>query len=219
MTGLYPRVADVRQYFIDIHAEDQERFTPGNGTIELLGTSFMADEPAIFGEPNEDYIAREIAWYESQVPNIAAMKPPVPKIWQDVSGDDGQVNSQYGYLLYHRDNGMQYAMVRQTLIDNPASRQAVAIYTRPNIHSSNHHFGMKDFICTNAVNYFIRHGLLHAVVQMRSNDVVFGYRNDYAWQLHVMKKLADDLNVGVGTMIWQAASLHIYERHWHLLEA
>ena len=42
--------------------------------------------------------------------------------------------------------------------------------------------GMSDFICTNAVSYMIRDDELISVVQMRSNDVVYGYKNDYAWQ-------------------------------------
>ena len=32
----------------------------GAKTIEMLGASFLADEPAIFGEPNEEYIKDEI---------------------------------------------------------------------------------------------------------------------------------------------------------------
>jgi len=76
---------------------------------------------------------------------------------------------------------------------------------------------MDDFICTNAVNYFIRDGLLYAIVQMRSNDAVFGYRNDWAWQQFVLNKLADDLGVPAGPIVWQAASLHVYERHYPLI--
>ena len=65
-------------------------------------------------------------------------------------------------------------------------------------------------------------------VQMRSNDVVFGYKNDYAWQLHVMEKLCHDYNfedryingnvIEPGMMIWQVQNLHVYERHFHLVK-
>ena len=51
-----------------------------------------------------------------------------------------------------------------------------------------------DFICTNSVNYYIRNGEINCVVQMRSNDVVYGYKNDYAWQRYVLKKLTEDYN-------------------------
>ena len=52
-----------------------------------------------------------------------------------------------------------------------------------------------DFICTNAVSYYIRNSKLETVVQMRSNDAWAGYRNDYAWQLHVRDKLLQELTI------------------------
>jgi thymidylate synthase len=77
--------------------------------------------------------------------------------------------------------------------------------------------GMSDFMCTNAVQYFIRNGMLEAHVQMRSNDVVFGYKNDFAWQKHVLKLLADKLQIQPGNIFWNVGSLHVYERHFHLV--
>jgi thymidylate synthase len=53
---------------------------------------------------------------------------------------------------------------------------------------------------------------------MRSNDVVFGYKNDYYWQEYVLKKLAKDLDVEVGTIMWNVTSLHVYEKHFHLIK-
>ena len=81
---------------------------------------------------------------------------------------------------------------------------------------------MSDFICTNAVNYFIRNNKLSCVVQMRSNDIWAGYRNDYAWQRWVLESLQKDLSLHykdleVGDIIWNAASLHMYERNFRLL--
>ena len=100
------------------------------------------------------------------------------------------------------------------------------IYNRPSIWVEFNENGKSDFICTNAVTYYIRDNLLHCVVQMRSNDVVFGYKNDYAWQRHVQNKLVEDLNnirfsvrdpVSTGMMIWQVQNLHVYERHFNLV--
>ena len=54
---------------------------------------------------------------------------------------------------------------------------------------------------------------------MRSNDAVYGYKNDRYWQMYVLSQLAKDLNVEVGDIHWQAASLHIYPRHFKLLDA
>ena len=53
---------------------------------------------------------------------------------------------------------------------------------------------------------------------MRSNDVIFGYRNDYAWQKYVLDKLSWDLHVQSGDIHWQVQNLHVYERHFELVK-
>jgi thymidylate synthase len=80
------------------------------------------------------------------------------------------------------------------------------------------HNGRSDFMCTNTVQYLIRNGKLDVVVQMRSNDVVFGYRNDFAWQLHVQHLMAAALGVTPGQIHWQVGSLHVYERHFDMVK-
>ena len=113
------------------------------------------------------------------------------------------------------------------LLTNPDGRRASMIYTRPSIWMEYNEDGKNDFICTNAVTYYIRDNFLQCVVQMRSNDVVFGYKNDYAWQLYVLEQMVKDYNdckedgipeLKVGDIIWQVQNLHVYERHFHLVK-
>ena len=92
------------------------------------------------------------------------------------------------------------------------------IYTRPSIWKEYNENGKSDFICTNAVTYYKRNGLLDCVVQMRSNDVIYGYRNDFAWQQTVLKRLCQDLQCYAGNIIWQVQNLHVYERHFKLVK-
>lgn len=92
------------------------------------------------------------------------------------------------------------------------------IYTRPNMWLDYNHNGRSDFMCTNTVQYMIRDGVLIAVVQMRSNDVVFGYRNDFAWQNHVVKLLGTALGITETKIIWHVGNLHVYERHFNLVK-
>ena len=49
---------------------------------------------------------------------------------------------------------------------------------------------------------------------MRSNDVVYGYRNDKAWQDYVLNALCNELLLEPGDIIWQVQNLHIYPRHF-----
>ena len=211
-------VRNIQDAFVNLYKSEQfVTDKTGVKTIELVGASFVCDKPAIFGEPNWDYIKRELEWYESESLNVNDLQP-TPQIWQDISDKDGMIHSNYGYLIYSEKNGRQFIKVRDELIKNPNSRRAVMIYTRPSIHNEYNKNGMSDFICTNAVQYLIRDKRLHAVVQMRSNDVVFGYRNDFAWQRYVLEFLADELKLEYGDITWQVGSLHEYERHFNFIE-
>jgi thymidylate synthase len=214
-------VSDIRQYFIDeLHDEAFTEDRTGQKTIELLGASFLADEPAIFGIPNEDYIEAELDWYNSSSTNVNDIHPDkdAPAAWQYAANDHGEINSNYGHLIYDDKFFNQYDRVCEELYDNPDSRRASMIYTRPSIWVEYNENGKNDFICTNAVTYYIRNNELQSVVQMRSNDVVFGYKNDIAWQQHVLESLANDLNIEPGFIQWQVQNLHVYERHFHLVK-
>ena len=200
----------------------------GGKTIELIGASFLADEPAIFGKPNEEYIKAEIEWYESQSTNIndiyktktshVGLIKATPAAWVMTANTHGEINSNYGHLIWSEKYYNQFDQVLLELTANPDSRRASMIYTRPSIWLEYNENGKNDFICTNSVTYYIRDGALHCVVQMRSNDVIFGYRNDYAWQEHVLCELADELDVDDGDIHWQVQNLHVYERHFDLVK-
>jgi len=218
-------IKDIRSYFISaLENEEYVEDKTGVKTLDLVGASFLADAPAIFGTPNEEYISREIAWYESQSLNVEDIPGETPAIWESISSDSGKINSNYGYLINSEENFNQYKKVLRQLLVDRQSRRAVMIYQRPTMHEDFCVDGMSDFICTNAVQYLIRGNQVNAVVQMRSNDVIFGYRNDYAWQLHVLQNLVADINrlgeadYKVGDITWQVGSLHVYERHFKFVK-
>lgn len=194
----------------------------GGRTVEIIGSSFIADEPAIFGKPNQEYIDKEINWYLSMSRRVYDIEN-TPAIWEKVSDKNGDINSNYGWCVFSPENHTQFDSVLESLEQNPDSRQAIAIYTRPTMHTDAFSNGRHDFMCTNTVQYVIRGGKLYAIVNMRSNDVIFGYRNDYAWQLYVLEKLFGRLkqkyqHLEMGTIYWQTGSLHVYERDFYLLK-
>ena len=215
-------IDQIRTYFIQ--ELKNENFTidkTGAKTIELIGASFYADEGAIFGKPNYEYIDRELDWYESQSTNIndiyGSDREP-PEAWQYSANAHGEINSNYGLLVFGEKYYEQFEHVVEELKTNPDSRRAAMIYNRPSIWKEYNENGKNDFICTNAVTYYIRDNKLHATVQMRSNDVIFGYRNDWAWQRFMMEEVMHELELDeLGDMIWQVQNLHVYERHFHLV--
>ena len=230
------KVNDIRKHFIkELKNENFSRDKSGVKTIELIGASFHADEEAIFGKPNAEYIADELDWYRSMSTNIYDLgdRDEPPAAWTYSANEHGEINSNYGTLIYSDKYYRQYDMVLDELLRNMDSRRATMVYNRPSIWAEYDENGKNDFICTNAVTYYLRDGAIHAVVQMRSNDVVFGYKNDYAWQLHVLEQLVDDYNVcyldmaadadyrkemKVGKITWQVQNLHVYERHFDLVK-
>lgn len=210
------KVEHIRNYFIqELKSERFVTDKTGVKTIEMLGATFEANEPTIFGELNEDYIDRELKWYKSMSLYVKDIPGKTPAIWEQVASKHGQINSNYGWAIWHKDNHFQYDRVLHELMNFPNSRRAVMIYTRPSMWEDYNRDGMSDFMCTNAVQYMIRDGQLVAVVQMRSNDVVFGYRNDYAWQKYVADCLTKDLDLEKQPkIIWHVGNLHVYERHF-----
>ena len=210
-------VESIREEFRDL----QERGVTQDDTYEIINASFTADSGSIFGTPNDKYINAELEWYKSRSRNIYRLFDfygKEVKIWQDVADKDGNINSNYGWAIYSGQNGHQYTNVWSELSHNPSSRRAVMYYTRPTMHRDGKENGMNDFMCTTHVQYFIRNNYLHTIVNMRSNDAVFGYMNDIAWQRYVTFQLALDLEVFVGPIEWNVGSLHIYKRHWHLIK-
>ena len=224
---MYQTVNDIRNYFLQELADNNYVVDrSGSKTIELIGASFLADEPAIFGTPNQEYIDAELAWYDSQSTNVntlAEIYGKSPVAWQMSANKHGEINSNYGYLIYSDKHYNQFLSTAKELLANTNSRRATMVYTRPSIWKEYNEDGKNDFICTNAVTYYVRDGELHCVVQMRSNDVIFGYRNDYAWQSHVLEFLSlwlfeRGVNVKPGNIYWQVQNLHVYERHFDMVK-
>lgn len=214
-------VAGIRREFVDVYTNYG---LDGRDMLEIPACQFIADEPAVFGTPNEDWHRRELEWYLSQSLDVNDIPPPIPKIWQSVSGEGGEINSNYGWCIFSLENGSQFRNAISALADDLYSRQAVMIYTRPSMHEDATRCGARDFICTNTVQLLVREGVMDYLVYMRSSDAVFGYKGDWAWHSWVFDKAIKSLSLAIGKqvakgkIIWHAGSFHIYPRHIHLVQ-
>lgn len=205
--------------FTSVNREASMTALVGKRTIEIVGASFVADDEAIFGKVDWGYVHREEQWYDSQSRRVDDIPGGAPAVWKAIaSKTDGTINSNYGWCVYSAENGKQFDKVVTELRQNPESRRAIVIYTRPSMWEEYATDGRSDFMCTNTVQYLIRDGKLHACVQMRSNDAVLGYKNDRAWQSTVQHRLADTLGVAIGDLHWMVGSLHVYSRHFYLVD-
>lgn len=195
----------------------------GSKVVELVNASFIADEDSIFGSPSSEWHNRELEWYLSQSLSVYDIPEPIPKIWKSVADKDGFINSNYGWCIFSEENGYQFDNVVKTLKSKPDSRQAIMIYNRPTMHSEWNHNGRSDFMCCQNTHHFIRDNQLISFVNFRSSDAIFGYKGDKFWMDYVANKLHQELlvtypDLQLGPLVWNAGSIHIYERHFHLIE-
>ena len=183
-------ISDIKNQFIEKYNNNDFVDVNGTKTIEIINANFEVDknETTIFGELNE-YADRELEWYKSMSLNVNDIPGKVPAIWKAVADNDGLINSNYGWCILSPDNYSQYKNCLKHLINNPNTRQACMIYTRPSMQYDYNANGMSDFMCTFAVQVFIRNGILIYNVLMRSNDAVYGFKNDLYWHRYVINCL------------------------------
>ena len=223
-----PATEDIRDELKLLYKEGIFREGKYGKTVEIQNAHFLADKDWIIREPNYDYAKREIEWYESQSLYVKDIPGDTPKIWKACANKDGKINSNYGWCIFSNENGSQYDHCLNRLLDDHHTREACMIYTRPSMQVDCNSNEMHDFMCTYSTQVFLNpineFGYdLDYTVFMRSNDAVYGFCNDIIWAKHVRDKIVADLNkcgltVFPGKIIWNAGSLHVYERHFKYLE-
>lgn len=225
-----PTTADIKNEFKELYKNGVFREGKYGKTVEIQNAHFLADKDWIIREPNYDYAKREIQWYESQSLYVKDIPGDTPKIWQMCADKDGKINSNYGWCIFSDENSRQFYNCVDRLLYDKHTREACMIYNRPSMQYDCTNNGMHDFMCTyatqvflNEVRYDTHTYQLDYTVFMRSNDAVYGYDNDVLWARYVQSKMIDelrryDLDVIKGDIIWNAASLHVYERHFKFLE-
>ena len=200
-------------------------------TIELQNVQFEVDKPWIVREPNYEYFAKELKWYEYESLNVNDIPGGAPAMWKACASPLGYINSNYGWMIWSKENGYQFDNCFMKLLNDKHTREACMIYNRPSMQDDYKKDGMHDFCCTYAVQCFLnedKDNCLHLkyIVYMRSNDAVYGFDNDALWHQTVQIRLAAKLaakeaygqDIFCDNIIWNAGSLHIYERHFKFLE-
>lgn len=162
------------------------------------------------------YIKEELYWYFNADKNDLSICEHA-KIWKDLVNDDKTINSNYGAIIF---NG-QFERIITTLCNDKYSRRAV-IMIGDNDNLSDEE--TKDIKCTNSIVFSIRNNKLEMFVHMRSNDAIFGLCNDVPFfsiiheMAYVLLKNVMYEDLIYGNYTHYVNSLHIYERHFHMLK-
>ena len=208
----------IKLYHAPIYAPRDKKVTELiNHTVELNSYDNVITLEGF--ETKLKYAELEWEWYKSGS-NRIDYAPLIKKIWSQFSDDGETVNSAYGYQmfrkLFDKFPYCQVDYVVEKLRLDKDSRQAVININVPE-HKENFH--TKDFPCTLSIQFLIRENELIMIVNMRSNDIFYGFRNDVYCFGELHKLILKDLqfyykHLRIGQYYHNAASLHLYEPEW-----
>jgi thymidylate synthase len=188
--------------------------------IDKTGTKFLYNVGFYILEPwdnhittswrkwSKSYAEAEWEWYLSEKRDAREMAKRAP-IWKDMMDGNFEVMSNYGWQW---NRGSQLENVIVMLQDDPTTRRAViSIYDGKEMHR----YG-NDTPCTLTIHFAIYAGKLCMSVNMRSNDLVFGFCNDQYCFSKLQMIVAKKLDLPIGWYHHFVHDMHIYERHFNM---
>ena len=173
----------------------------GQTTRELLAVhaTFDMQAPVLVcptRKLNLDFMCDEALWMLRGSNSVYDL----PYEFVEKFSDNGEIyNGAYGPHIVR-----QLPYVIRTLQNDPDSRQAVIQIWQERPEAS------KDIPCTLSMQFLLRGGTLHAVVNMRSSDAFLGLPYDVFNFSMVATYIAIELNACIGNLYWSAGSSHIY---------
>lgn len=178
------------------------------GSFELLGTSFKIMNPAQLFVTNEvramspSYAAGELLWYLKGSNDGEMISYYAPSYQNYLVG--GIAPGAYGPKL-----ATGLPTVIKELRTSPNSRRAFL----PIFEAADFDPASPDVPCTTGLQFLVRDGYLHCIVNMRSNDIWLGLPYDFFCFASIMQYVAWELSLKVGTYTHNVGSLHLYSRH------
>jgi thymidylate synthase len=191
---LYTSISDEGTNFADTKAQFNVGFYIMNPQDNVIKTEFR--------KWNHDYAEYEWQWYLSGNPDASEISKRAP-IWLSHMDEKNHVRSNYGWQWLRKD---QLKNVIHKLSEYKDTRQAViSIYDGKEIDTY-----YKDTPCTLSIHFQIINDLLCMTVNMRSNDLWFGFCNDQYCFSELQKMMAQELNIKTGWYYHFASNIHIY---------
>lgn len=230
MTGLfqdYPKL-EYSGLLMAIMEDGFEYAPRGQKVKELLNVQLEVTPACLYDfgkvrpiEKTLGYWKHEWAWYMSGDRKADYIEKQA-KMWSEIKTQDGMLNSNYGYLVFYREqepslNPFQWA--EYSLSKDRDSRQAVVTYNGGQVNIP----GNKDYLCTQYQHFMIRGASLVCFIGLRSSDAIFGLPNNMPWWSFVQQQLFRKLKplyqeLELGPIIVTIDSAHVYERHFELVE-
>lgn len=183
------------------------------------------------------YMIAELLWYLSG-DNKTEWISNYSAFWRNISDDGVTANSAYGARIFRQHSYQdtkgeipsrgssagtlstiplswtQWQYLKDELKKDTDSRRAVVHIRMP----QDSYLAQKDVPCTLTLQFFIRDGALHQVASMRSSDLILGIAYDIPAFTMFQELLAFELGIPTGSYTHISNSLHIYEKHFPMVE-
>lgn len=207
----------------------------GHKVREKLGITFKITDPrdrlpfVVKRDFSAAYYVAESLWYLSGNDSTSWISN-YSSFWKNISDNGITANSAYGSRIFrpHRRiasaidaKWTQWQYVIDELSNDSDSRRAVIHIRSP----QDSILAKKDVPCTLALQFFLRDEKVHMLVSMRSSDLILGLAYDVPaftlFQELLSVELSKKLNrpIGIGDYIHTSNSLHIYEKHFEMVES
>jgi len=224
-----------RELLQDVYTNpDFESAPRGQKIREKLGFTFKLTNPRnrlpyLLGRDySAAYFIAESLWYLSGSDSTDWIAN-YSGFWRNISDDGVTANSAYGARIFKshpriaqgiKPQWSQWDYVIDELCSDNDSRRAVIHIRSPQDSILAH----KDVPCTLTLQFFLRNDKVHMVTSMRSSDLILGIAYDVPaftlFQELLALQLSKRLNkpIGLGDYTHISNSLHIYERHFEMVE-
>ncbi len=207
-------------------------------TRELLHVATTINDPRqrlVFSRPmNPAFAVAEVIWILAGFDSVSFLAFWNPRL-RRFSDDGVRMHGAYGPRLGRNpnldgrlagklrsaDSGNQLQdqlkMASEALAHTPHSRQVVLQIWDWSRDMPNPIARSKDVPCNIVSHLMAREGKLHWLQIMRSNDFIWGFPYNIVQFSTIQEIVAGWLGLDVGPYIHVSDSLHVYERHWDVL--
>ena len=199
-------------------------YTRGSNTLEICHVNFCISNPINRKTHNPirkwklPLAVGEFSWHYSGSNDLDFISY-YAREWRKFSEDDMYIkNSCYGYRIFRTNNSnlSQWRNIVSLLREDIHSRRAVLSLIDPTVRIDCH---ARDIACVNTVQFLVRKGRVDAIVNMRSNDLIWGLPYDIFIFTMLQEILSLELNLAIGNYYHNVGSMHIYERHYSLAKS
>ena len=179
-----------------------------NEATELIGVCLKLDKPRARFSRTENrsvlYSALgETLWYLSGSDEFNVIEHYIPSYRKHCGSPPPEITTSeaaYGPRLT-----TQMEFIKKQIHKRDTRKAVIAIYREGDQKNS------FDVPCTCVLQFFPRSGVLHAMAQMRSNDVYKGMAHDIFAFTMLQEFLARSADLELGSYIHQVGSFHLYD--------